>query len=203
MEKKFGVENALEVLDFLDIDNDCSEYDSSSDHFESVEPAINIPLSYQNNINEILPAAQNISNDESFEITLDETYVIPDTELSTANVIIDNESNISTIIDSDKNAKIPETANAESRPSRKRKKNQAEWAKNVRKRRRQSGKEYTDSNGNLQQKRSLKYDTNHTCRFKCCEHFSYDGCLQIYTEFWTLNDSQKKIFYSQTTSKER
>ncbi|ESO92470.1 hypothetical protein LOTGIDRAFT_175701 [Lottia gigantea] len=75
--------------------------------------------------------------------------------------------------------------------------------KNVRKRRRQSGKEYTDSNGNLQRKRSLKYDTNHTCRFKCCEHFSYDGCLQIYTEFWTLNDSQKKIFYSQTTSKER
>ncbi|ESO94282.1 hypothetical protein LOTGIDRAFT_161502 [Lottia gigantea] len=210
METKFGVKNALEVLDFLDIDNDCSEYDSSSDHFESVEPAINIPLSYQNNnINEILPAAQNISNDESFEITLDEIYVIPDTELSTANVIIDHESNIttiidndknakihesniSTIIDSDKNAKIPETANAESRPSRKRKKNQAEWAKNVRKRRRQSGKEYTDSNGNLQRKRSLKYDTNHTY-----------GCLQIYTEFWTLNDSQKKIFYNQTTSKER
>ncbi|ESO88661.1 hypothetical protein LOTGIDRAFT_165446 [Lottia gigantea] len=68
---------------------------------------------------------------------------------------------------------------------------------------RQSGKQYINSRGNIQQARSLKNKKDCTkCKFKCSLHITDTDRLKIFTEFWTLDDIEKLYFFGKTTVQE-
>lgn len=73
--------------------------------------------------------------------------------------------------DTEENTLIGDSCSGEdigARKSKKRTRNEDQWKKNIRKRQRQSGKEYTDSKGNIQRKREIKTrkDCNGKCKFR-------------------------------------
>ena len=87
--------------------------------------------------------------------------------------------------------------------TRKRKRDPSTWKCNVRKTLRQSGKEYINSRGNLQQARSVKTKKDcSTCKFKCSANFSENDRVQIFKEFGNMNDNEKLHFYGKTTTQE-
>lgn len=84
--------------------------------------------------------------------------------------------------------------------TRKRKSNTAQWKKNVRKRLRQSGLEYTNTRGNISRGRiSVRKCLN--CRFKCSKNFTEAETNQIHEEFWKNTDDDKGHFYDKTTER--
>lgn len=85
--------------------------------------------------------------------------------------------------------------------SRKRKRNIEEWQRNIRKRRRQSGKEYTTSNGKLVRAREIKSkkDCTGKCKFKCATVITSEERQKIFDKFWNLSDTEKTAFYVRTT----
>ena len=84
--------------------------------------------------------------------------------------------------------------------TRKRIRDPSSWKSSVRKRLRQSGKQYTDSRGKQQAARCVKIKKDCTkCRFKCSANFSEDDRLALFHEFWTLNDNEKRHFFARTT----
>ena len=85
--------------------------------------------------------------------------------------------------------------------SRKRKRNNTEWSRNIRKRRRQSGKEYKNQEGKVMRARKVKTkkDCSGLCKFKCAKMFSQAERQKIFNEFWKLPDNEKSVFYIRTT----
>ena len=58
--------------------------------------------------------------------------------------------------------------------SRKRTRQEDQWRKNIRKRQRQAGKQYTDSKGNVQRQREIKSkkDCEGKCKFRCSLNYT-------------------------------
>lgn len=73
----------------------------------------------------------------------------------------------------------------------------------IRKRQRQSGKEYKDSKGNIQRKREIKnrQDCNGKCKFRCSLNITCEERNLIFTKFWNLSDEGKNAFYAKTTER--
>lgn len=84
--------------------------------------------------------------------------------------------------------------------TRKRKANPDKWQKNLRKRLRQAGCEYTDTKGKTVQARKLK-DIN-KCRFECSINVDEENRERIFQEYWGLNsyDRQRDYVCSQAES---
>ena len=86
---------------------------------------------------------------------------------------------------------------------RKRRRNEADWKCNARKRLRQAGKEYTDSKGNQQKARKCnsRKQCNGNCIFKCTEKIDSERQIVIFEHFWQLPDTEKSHFYAHTTTR--
>ena len=115
------------------------------------------------------------------------------TEMKVQNVTTDENNNTTQTDDSDIDVKR----------SRKRQRNPDTWKETIRKRRRQSGLEYTSSRGKHMRKREVKTqkDCQGKCRFKCARLFTDDERQQIFSEFWKLTDEEKNTYYANTTDK--
>ena len=87
--------------------------------------------------------------------------------------------------------------------SRKRTRQEDQWRKNIRKRQRQAGKQYTDSKGNVQRQREIKSkkDCEGKCKFRCSLNITADERNAIFSEFWNLSDDGKQTFYAKTTER--
>lgn len=86
--------------------------------------------------------------------------------------------------------------------TRKRKRDPSSWKGNIRKKLRQSGKEYNDSHGKRQAARSVKTKKDCTkCKFKCSSNLSEADRAAIFEEFWSLDDNEKLHFYGKTTKR--
>ena len=126
--------------------------------------------------------------------------------------IIDINSNVITYSEHRDNStsQIPREAetsfcgNEEPSRGRKRTKNEERWKQTIRKRRRQSGLEYTSIKGKQMRSRELKTkkDCIGNCRFRCARVFSTTDRESIFKYFWSLNDSEKNVFYANTTDKD-
>lgn len=80
--------------------------------------------------------------------------------------------------------------------SRKRNVCRKNWKMEVRKRKRQSGKEYEDRKGKVHRARRIQGDCKGACKFKCDTQVSADERKQIHDKFWSLSDTGKSHFYS-------
>ncbi|RUS83143.1 hypothetical protein EGW08_009090 [Elysia chlorotica] len=84
--------------------------------------------------------------------------------------------------------------------TRKRQRDPSTWKASVRKRLRQSGKDYIDSKGKRQPARTIKLKKDCTsCRFKCTLQFSEHERAKLFEDFWALDDQEKRQFYISTT----
>lgn len=124
--------------------------------------------------------------------------------------IVSQENDISVELESydeqrDANDNVIQTNDSEIsvKRSRKRLRNPDTWKETIRKRRRQSGLEYTSSRGKLMRKREVKTqkDCSGKCRFKCSQVFTGDERHEIFSEFWKLTDDEKSTYYANTTDR--
>lgn len=75
--------------------------------------------------------------------------------------------------------------------SRKRQRNLTKWRRNVIKKARNCGEEYTDWKGNVCPKRQQKNACTN-CRQKCSEKFSVEERRQIFENYWQLGDVNRQ-----------
>ena len=87
--------------------------------------------------------------------------------------------------------------------TRKRKSAPKTWIQNVRKQLRQSGQAYKNRKGENVPCKSVttRKDCLNSCKFKCRQHISDEERAHIFSDFWSMDDSQKKHFYSRTTER--
>lgn len=90
-----------------------------------------------------------------------------------------------------------------SKRSRKRQRNPEQWKQNIRKRRRQAGQEYTNTKGERQLGRKVKNrkDCEGKCKFQCSRNITADERHDVFSEFWSLTDTEKHTFYAKTTER--
>jgi hypothetical protein len=131
---------------------------------------------------------ESFSVDESTNLSTDENNNEKQTETIAHEVSVD--------VDNDEEIK------KENR-GRKRVKNTYEWTQNVRKRKRQSGVEYTDVRGLTKRARELKTvkDCEGKCKYKCATKLSAKDRKEVFDGFWKLSDSEKNYFYANTTDR--
>lgn len=84
---------------------------------------------------------------------------------------------------------------------KKRKKHPELWKSNIRRKKRESGQEYTDTNNKKIPARTMKPPC-HGCCFKCADIFTLEERLNIFNSFWSLTDKQKSSFYFQFVIRE-
>ena len=75
---------------------------------------------------------------------------------------------------------------------RKRVRCESEWKQNVRKRLRNCGLEYTDSNGKVVERKQLKLHKCGQCTNKCNERLSDEVRQQIFSNFWAMADFSRQ-----------
>lgn len=81
--------------------------------------------------------------------------------------------------------------------SRKRPSNPCNWKKVVKKRQREQGKEYVTDSGKLRPAKSVQpAKCGKECAHNCISYFTESMRQQIHQYFWTLNDAEKKLFYT-------
>lgn len=76
--------------------------------------------------------------------------------------------------------------------TRKRKANPDKWQKNVRKRLRQAGSEYTDTKGKIVEAREMKDIDCNKCRFECSLNVDEDNRRRIFQEYWGLKSYDRQ-----------
>ncbi|XP_065643183.1 uncharacterized protein LOC136074884 [Hydra vulgaris] len=87
--------------------------------------------------------------------------------------------------------------------TRKRKSAPKTWIQNVRKQLRQSIQAYKNRKGENVPCKSVttRKDCLNSCKFKCRQHISDEERAHIFSDFWSMDDTQKKHFYSRTTER--
>ncbi|KAK3106388.1 hypothetical protein FSP39_018992 [Pinctada imbricata] len=130
---------------------------------------------------------------ESNQENLDDTNQVFEDELTTEDDSTNYNTEEDTTINSAENF----------RKSRKRKKNFENWKQTVRKRRRQSGKDYTSVKGKQMRNREIKTlkDCSGKCKYRCNTKISQKEREGFFKEFWNLCDTQKNTFYAKTTDR--
>lgn len=91
------------------------------------------------------------------------------------------------------------TSNFQAKKSRKKKPNPKSWNNNIRKAKRQSGQEYVDTRGNVQQARCVHPNgclNKNTCHLQCMNKISLEDRKVIHQSFWALDDGKKYHYYS-------
>ena len=133
-----------------------------------------------------------VNNNESIDENI-VTYIIQENDKSSEN----NETKGNPISEANDNVTDSQTR------GRKRKRDEAMWKVNIRKRQRHEGKEYVNVKGKKMRSREIKTkkDCQGKCRFKCSTIFSPSDRQTIFHEFWKLTDTEKNAFYGNTTDK--
>ncbi len=85
--------------------------------------------------------------------------------------------------------------------TRKRKRDQTRWQSEVRKKMRQSGKEYIDRKGNFHAAKQVQGSCN--CSRKCNLLINEEQRNRIHADFWSKDDETKQHFYNKHVSKHR
>ena len=78
---------------------------------------------------------------------------------------------------------------------RKREKSEVNWKKNVRKRLRLGGKEYTDSRGSTRPVKKIQTIDCSKCRFQCQKKFTEEERNIIFTEYYKIDSVERKHDY--------
>ena len=96
---------------------------------------------------------------------------------------------------------LEQPESSERRLTRKRSRNEGEWAKNKRKKFRQAGKAYVDSRGKQKEcrKPNCRRSCFGKCNFKCSEKINPEWQKALFNSFWQLSDIEKQHFYAKTT----
>lgn len=141
------------------------------------------------------PQVDNVNNDKLVD-NQNELGI----EINRVEVELDRLSKNSNAVESD-NESEQEVNIKESVRGRKRKKNHENWMQTVRKRRRQSGKDYINVKGKKVEGRKIIKSCRGNCRFKCPNHISDSNRKEIFKTFWSLSDAQKNLFYAKTIEK--
>ena len=77
--------------------------------------------------------------------------------------------------------------------SRKRQRNETEWKQNVRKRRRQEGKEYTNRNGDRIPMR-CSTEASCKCKYKCISKIHKIHRQSIFRDYWSMTFQSQRTF---------
>lgn len=184
----------------IDSNNNLFNIEEPENLFESLEESsIEDPNDPDFNINE---ENGDSSDGEANNLDAFEASTATEEESLSENV----QSEDTTRDDTEENTLIGDSSSGEdigARKSRKRTRNEDQWKKNIRKRQRQSGKEYKDSKGNIQRKREIKNrkDCNGKCKFRCSLNITSEERDLIFTKFWNLSDDGKNAFYAKTTER--
>jgi hypothetical protein len=122
------------------------------------------------------------------------------------NCILDNGAGMvgNTVEMEDENESQQRNENATlNKKSRKRQRNKENWKCNMRKKLRQSGGAYVDSNGNSQAAHQVnkRKHCGGTCRFHCTEKITVERQSLLFEHFWKLSDAEKAHFYARTTKR--
>ena len=127
------------------------------------------------------------------------------TDVRISEVMSDNENSSKNVEKQNETVRneSDEMQNSQIRRGRQQVRNPSSWQKEVRKRKRQAGDEYISSRGKLFLKKVIKLtkDCKGKCRRKCGLLFNRDEVDRINRNFWSLTDSQKISYFSQTTEK--
>ncbi|XP_072388219.1 uncharacterized protein [Diabrotica undecimpunctata] len=75
--------------------------------------------------------------------------------------------------------------------------NKDQWTRNIRKRLRNTGKEYTNAKGNNVPARSLKPPCNDKCSMKCRDKLSDVNRQMLLCQFWQIGDVTQQRYYLQ------
>lgn len=79
--------------------------------------------------------------------------------------------------------------------TRKRQKNPEMWKQHLRKRLRESGREYMNIKGTNIKERKVMEPCKHTCFHLCTKIFSPEVRQSTFNSFWSLSDIEKPTFY--------
>ncbi|XP_047125175.1 uncharacterized protein LOC124807374 [Hydra vulgaris] len=87
--------------------------------------------------------------------------------------------------------------------TRKRKSAPKTWSQNMRKQLRQPGQPYKNRKGENVPCMSVtkKKDCLNSCKFRCAQNISDEERTRIFADFWSMDDMQKRHFYSRTTER--
>ena len=114
-------------------------------------------------------------------------------------MVADNSSLVSTVDTADEvvaNNPIPSTAADRSTGTlergRKRQRDPENWKRNVRRKRRNEGLEYTSCRGKVVEARRVKEIDCVKCRFNCSKNFCNEARHQIFAVFWGLGDHDRR-----------
>lgn len=83
-------------------------------------------------------------------------------------------------------------------------KNENNWKKNIRKKKRLSGKEYVNTKNVDTNEKSIKPPCHDNCRLKCNQKFSEEQRLKIYSDYWNAErswDSKRQFVVSSIKTK--
>ncbi|CAC5356571.1 unnamed protein product [Mytilus coruscus] len=140
---------------------------------------------------------QNENIKDTNEIIKDKYKQLISTQSNKINVNSDQNNNTNENNESTNNE---DTNNESKQGSRKRKRQTQNWKQNVRKRYRQSGKEYINAKGKTVESKRIKTrkDCKGHCKYKCSDKISTSERKRLFDSFWSLNDSAKNVFYSRT-----
>lgn len=68
------------------------------------------------------------------------------------------------------------------------------WQKNIKKRKRQAGQEYTDVKGNLVPAKSMLPPCSDQCILNCSKKIAEDARKELFDHFWTLTTYEKRFY---------
>jgi hypothetical protein len=147
-----------------------------------------------------------VSNEKNHEFRQSsEDSSIEDEETHENDNISDNilEQAIVSENSSDRHENDSEVLDRQRHRGRKRIRDPSSWQKEIRKRRRQGGEEYTNTRGNLVPKKIMKLnkDCQSKCNRKCGHFFCRNDIENISRNFWSLSDCDKYSYFAQTTEK--
>lgn len=158
---------------------------------------------FRGNNNADPPVLEIIDIDDVGKATIQKTESMPMPEILTetpdGNISLAEEPATSEVVNNSTAEKTinPEVA-VENTPTRKRKRNSKLWKQNLRKEKRQSGKEYLNVKGNLVAAKGVKRLGCKTekCCFDCEQKITFNERENINRKFWGLSDELKNHFYS-------
>ncbi|KAK3082644.1 hypothetical protein FSP39_001228 [Pinctada imbricata] len=200
---------ALRLFDVLDSDVETDE------NMVSVEPVITVPFT---EIHKRIDENRNIQigdlgvNDDIFQYSNIDSVVSQSLEVIVNITTESNQANLDdtnqvfedelTTEDDSTNYNTEEDTTINSAAERE-KKNFENWKQTVRKRRRQSGKDYTSVKGIQMRNREIKTlkDCSGKCKYRCNTKISKKEREGFFEEFWNLSDTQKNTFYAKTTER--
>lgn len=86
--------------------------------------------------------------------------------------------------------------------SRKRKRDETSWKKNIRRRLRETGEEYVNTKGRIREKRSVK-NVHCNCMYGCIEKVTEEDRHAIFRQYWSSVQSVQRTFIATNVDQTR